>query len=41
MEQDLKPTPVCDYSGFEKLLDQGNENKSVAATKMNATSRCK
>jgi hypothetical protein len=39
MEQDLKPTPICDYAGFERLMEQGNANKIVAATKMNATSR--
>ena len=38
MEQDLKPTPICDYAGFERLMEQGNANKIVAATKMNATS---
>lgn len=38
MEQDLKPTPICDYVGFEKLMEQGNANKIIAATKMNATS---
>jgi hypothetical protein len=39
LEKDLKPTPICDYSGFERLLEQGNANKIIAETKMNATSR--
>ena len=39
MEKDLKPTSVVNYSTIEKLMEQGNKNKSIAETKMNATSR--
>lgn len=39
LEKDLKPTSVFNYSTIEKLMEQGNKNKSIAETKMNATSR--
>ncbi|CAF0841426.1 unnamed protein product [Brachionus calyciflorus] len=38
LEKDLKPTQVCNYSSIEKLMEQGNKHKSIAETKMNATS---
>ncbi len=30
--------PVMDYSTIERLIEQGNKNRSIAATSMNATS---
>lgn len=34
----MKPTPVCNYSSIEKLMEKGNANRIIAETKMNATS---
>jgi len=34
----MKPIPVMDYSTIERLVEQGNKNRSIAATSMNATS---
>lgn len=34
----MKPIQVMDYATIQKLIEQGNKNKSIAATSMNATS---
>jgi kinesin family protein 1 len=38
LEKDLKPSTVVNYSSIINLIQQGNANKSIAETKMNATS---
>jgi hypothetical protein len=38
LEKDLKPVQVINFAGIEKLIEQGNANKTIAETKMNATS---
>jgi kinesin family member 13 len=33
-----QPIHVCDYATIKKLIERGNANKTIAETKMNATS---
>ena len=36
--QDLRVCPVSDYSAIEAKMEEGNKNRTIAATNMNATS---
>jgi hypothetical protein len=38
LEKDMKPVQVLNYETIEKLIEQGNKNKSIAATSMNSVS---
>lgn len=38
LEKDMKPITVADYASIERLIEQGNKNKSIAATSMNSVS---
>ena len=36
----LKTVPVSEYNDIEQRMEEGTKNRTVAATNMNATSRC-